>query len=124
MTIRSLPLAPAARPVDECVPSGRIVPLDEASAATLAHLFGVLADGVRLRLLSGLCEAEEPVCACDLVLPVDRSQPTVSHHLKVLSDAGLVRGDREGRWIHYRPTDLGYRLYDVVRAAESGWTRL
>jgi ArsR family transcriptional regulator len=42
------------------------------------------------------------VCACDLVEPVGRSQPTVSHHLKVLSEAGLVVGDKRGRWIWYR----------------------
>lgn len=123
MAIRSLPLTPTAPSVDECVASGRAIPLDDASATSLAQLFAVLADAVRLRLLSGLCEATEPVCACDLVVPVDRSQPTVSHHLKVLSDAGFVRGDRQGRWIHYQPTDLGSRMYDIVRAAgsEDAW---
>ena len=62
-----------------------------------------LADPARLRVLSLLASAEAgEVCACDLVEPVGRSQPTVSHHLKVLSEAGLIVGDKRGRWIWYR----------------------
>jgi ArsR family transcriptional regulator len=57
----------------------------------------------RLRILSLLASAEAgEVCACDLVGPVGRTQPTVSHHLKVLSEAGLIVGDKRGRWIWYR----------------------
>ena len=57
----------------------------------------------RLRILSLLGSAEAgEVCACDLVEPVGRAQPTVSHHLKVLSEAGLIVGDKRGRWIWYR----------------------
>ena len=77
-------------------------PLGEDDAAELAKTFAALADPVRLRLLSMLATAEGgEVCACDLVAPVDRSQPTVSHHLKVLSEAGLVTGDKRGRWVWY-----------------------
>ena len=62
----------------------------------------VLGDPVRLRLLSILAAAEGgAVCVCDLTGPVERSQPTVSHHLKVLGDAGLVTGERRGRWVWY-----------------------
>jgi ArsR family transcriptional regulator len=77
-------------------------PLSEADAVQLAHVFAALADPARLRLLSLLAASENgEVCACDLVAPLGRSQPTVSHHLKVLSEAGLVRSDKRGRWIWY-----------------------
>jgi len=88
---------------DECCPTIGEAPLSDADAAELAHGFAALADPARLRILSLLATAEAgEVCACDLVAPVGRAQPTVSHHLKVLSEAGLVVGDKRGRWIWYR----------------------
>ena len=88
---------------DECCPTIGEAPLSEADAAALARGFAALADPARLRVLSLLASAEAgEVCACDLVEPVGRSQPTVSHHLKVLSEAGLIVGDKRGRWIWYR----------------------
>ena len=76
--------------------------LEEADARTLARQFAALADPVRLRMLSLLATAEGgAVCACDLVEPVGKSQPTVSHHLKVLAEAGLVVGEKRGRNIWY-----------------------
>jgi ArsR family transcriptional regulator len=88
---------------DECCPTIGEAPLSEADAAVLARGFAALADPARLRVLSLLASAEAgEVCACDLVEPVGRSQPTVSHHLKVLSEAGLIVGDKRGRWIWYR----------------------
>jgi ArsR family transcriptional regulator, arsenate/arsenite/antimonite-responsive transcriptional repressor len=77
--------------------------LSEVEAADLAGAFKVLADPVRLRLLSLVANAEEgEVCVCDLVEPLGRSQPTISHHLSVLHDAGLVERDKRGRWVWYR----------------------
>jgi ArsR family transcriptional regulator, arsenate/arsenite/antimonite-responsive transcriptional repressor len=73
-------------------------PLSEADAADLAAAFAALADPVRLRLLSMIASAGE-VCSCDVVEPLGKSQPTVSHHTKVLADAGLIVGDRRGRWV-------------------------
>ena len=76
--------------------------LDSEAAATLAEAFKALGDPVRLRLLSLLATAAGgEVCACDLVAPVGRSQPTVSHHLKVLKEAGLVTATRRGANIWY-----------------------
>ena len=64
--------------------------------------FSALADPVRLRVLSILAAAPDgEVCVCDFVEPLGKSQPTVSHHLKVLSDAGLVKGERRGKWVWY-----------------------
>jgi ArsR family transcriptional regulator len=86
----------------ECCASVLAAPLDIADAAELAGGFSALADPVRLRVLSILAAAPEgEVCVCDFVEPLSKSQPTVSHHLKVLSDAGLVQGDRRGKWVWY-----------------------
>jgi ArsR family transcriptional regulator len=88
---------------DECCPTIREAPLSEADAGELARGFAALSDPARLRVLSLLASAPAgEVCACDLVAPVGRSQPTVSHHLKVLTEAGLIVGDKRGRWIWYR----------------------
>jgi ArsR family transcriptional regulator len=80
-----------------------VEPVDESTAADLAKGFHGLADPARVRLLSLI--AAQPageVCACELVEPLGKSQPTVSHHLKVLYEAGLVDRDRRGSWIWYR----------------------
>lgn len=77
--------------------------LTEVEADLAARQFKAIADPVRLRLLNLLATSPEgEIAACDLVAPVQRSQPTVSHHLKVLREAGLVDADRRGQWIYYR----------------------
>jgi ArsR family transcriptional regulator len=76
-------------------------PLTAGEASVLASGFAALADPGRLRLLSLIADRPE-VCACALVEPLGKSQPTVSHHLKVLTEAGLITGDKRGRWIWYR----------------------
>jgi ArsR family transcriptional regulator, arsenate/arsenite/antimonite-responsive transcriptional repressor len=86
-----------------CCPSVLDAPLDPDAAVELAAAFAALADPARLRLLSLI--AAQPtgeVCACDLVQPLGKSQPTVSHHLKVLYEAGLVDRERRGTWVWYR----------------------
>ncbi|MEE6272393.1 ArsR/SmtB family transcription factor [Georgenia wangjunii] len=75
-------------------------PLDAAESARLATVFKAVADPTRLRLLS-IIAAQDEACVCDLTSPVDLSQPTVSHHLKVLVDAGLVTRDKRGKWAYY-----------------------
>lgn len=77
--------------------------LTAEQAESMAHAFAALADPVRLRLLSLIAtSAAGEVCACDLVEPLGKSQPTVSHHLKVLREAGLVESDKRGIWMWYR----------------------
>jgi ArsR family transcriptional regulator len=83
-----------------CCPIDQQPPLDDDTAAELAHLYAALADPVRLRLLS-LIAATQEICSCDLVGPLAKSQPTVSHHTKILADAGLIRGEKRGRWVHW-----------------------
>jgi ArsR family transcriptional regulator, arsenate/arsenite/antimonite-responsive transcriptional repressor len=77
-------------------------PLGEADAEELAGAFKVLADPVRLRLLSFIAARDGETCACELVDVLDRSQPTISHHLAVLHDAGLLSREKRGRWVWYR----------------------
>ena len=88
---------------EECCPSVLNAPLDESQAAGLAKGFAALADPARLRVLSLIANAPAgEVCVCEFVGVLRKSQPTISHHVKVLSDAGLVEGDRRGKWVWYR----------------------
>jgi ArsR family transcriptional regulator, arsenate/arsenite/antimonite-responsive transcriptional repressor len=90
------------RSADQCCPSVLSAPLDADDAAELATGFSALADPVRLRVLSMLAASPAgEVCVCDFVAPLGRSQPTISHHLKILADAGLVQGERRGKWVWY-----------------------
>ena len=75
-------------------------PLAEHDAEELAAAFKVVADPVRLRLLSLIAAAGE-MCACDLVTPLGKSQPTISHHMSVLTDSGLVHREKRGKWAWY-----------------------
>ena len=94
--------SPGRLPVERpCCPPLLEAPLDEPAADDLARIFAALADPVRLRLLSLVADAGE-VCSCDLLTPLGKSQPTVSHHTKVLADAGLIAGERRGRWVWWR----------------------
>jgi ArsR family transcriptional regulator len=89
--------------------------LDEATATELAAVFKVLGDPARLRLLSMAAAAPTgEVCACDLVDPVGRAQPTVSHHLGLLVEAGLLQREKRGRWAWYR---LVPQRLEEIRAA-------
>ena len=86
--------------IDACCVPLLAAPLDDAAAEELARAFKALADPVRLRLLSLIAAAPEgTACSCDLEEPVGKSQPTVSHHLSVLADAGLVTKEKQGRWV-------------------------
>jgi ArsR family transcriptional regulator len=92
----------ATEKADQCCPSVLESPLDWSQAAQLAAGFTALADPVRLRVLSILAAAPNgEVCVCDLVEPLGKSQPTISHHMKILNEAGLVHGDRRGKWVWY-----------------------
>lgn len=78
-------------------------PLDECEAADLARVFKALGDPVRVRLLSLIASgARGEVCVCDLTPAFALSQPTISHHLKQLREAGLIDSERRGTWVHYR----------------------
>ena len=77
--------------------------IDHEEAVVQAARLAALADPTRLQIVSIIANSPSgEVCACDFVGPLAKSQPTISHHLKVLSTAGLVDGDKRGRWVWYR----------------------
>ncbi|MGW2716124.1 ArsR/SmtB family transcription factor [Streptomyces sp. NPDC001492] len=86
-----------------CCPGLASAPLDEDRAADLAKVFKALGDPVRLRLLSMIASRGEggEVCVCELTPAFDLSQPTISHHLKLLRQAGLIDCERRGTWVYY-----------------------
>ncbi len=110
MTTKRVPV-----PVDAsaCCASVLAEPLDEHDAGALAAGFAALADPVRLRLLSIVAEAGE-VCSCDLEAPLGRSQSTVSHHTRVLAEAGLLVGEKRGRWVWW---SVAPARLDALRSA-------
>lgn len=104
--------------MDCCVPLFDGV-LDMNEATRVAGRLAALADPVRLRIVSMLAAAPEgTACGCDLEAPLGIAQPTVSHHLRILRQAGLVAGERRGRWVHYRlvPERLE-EISDLLRPA-------
>lgn len=78
--------------------------MDEKSAA---RIFKALADENRVRILRRLQAGEK--CACDLLEDLHISQPTLSHHMKILCESGIVTGRKEGKWMHYSVSEAGFR---------------
>ena len=91
-----------------CAPLGA-ASLSDAEAAATARLFKALADPHRVRILNLLATSSDPVCVCEFTGPLGLSQPTVSHHLKKLVQAGLLEREQRGTWAYYslRPDALG-----------------
>src|SRR5690348_11945798 len=97
-----LDLTDVTRSAACCAPIGlKRIPAETASL--LAPAFKALGDPVRLRLMSMIASAAGgEICVCDLTEPFDLSGPTISHHLRVLREAGLIAGERRGTWVYYR----------------------
>ncbi|MDP9868741.1 ArsR family transcriptional regulator [Streptosporangium brasiliense] len=94
----------------ECSPPLTRQPLDAEQAAGVARVFKALGDPVRLRILSIVASrAGGEVCVCDITDAFELSQPTISHHLKVLKEVGLLTSERRASWVYYRlvPETLG-----------------
>ena len=88
--------------VVECCPSLLTAPLQAKDAYQIAGGFNALSDPVRLQILSMLAAAPGgEICVCNFVEPLGKTQGTISHHLKILAEAGLVQGDRRGKWVWY-----------------------
>lgn len=103
------------RPTTACCVPLLDAPITETEAQQMAQVFKALADPARLRLLSLIAaQSAGEACNCDLVEPVGLSQPTVSHHLKVLHDSGLLDRERRGQWVYYR---IRRDRLDMVRSA-------
>jgi ArsR family transcriptional regulator len=93
-------MSAVATPVECCAPLGAPT-LDDEQAAATAELFKALGDPARVRIVNLLATSAEPVCACELYEPLGLSQPTVSHHLKKLTDAGLLEREQRGKWAYF-----------------------
>ncbi len=102
---------------DGCCTSVLVGTLDDDAAADLAGAFAALSDPVRLKLFNLVATAGE-ACACDLLAPLGRSQPTVSHHARVLAEAGFIAGEKRGRWVWW--SIVGDRLAAVRTALGAG----
>lgn len=92
---------PSETDLARCAPLGAESLSDEQARAAAA-LFKALGDPARVRIINVLATSNAPVCACELEGPTGLSQPTVSHHMKRLVNAGLVRAERQGAWAFYR----------------------
>ncbi|HEX5142603.1 MAG TPA: metalloregulator ArsR/SmtB family transcription factor [Mycobacterium sp.] len=107
-------LAELAEAVGCCSPLAR-QPLSAGQAVELARLFKAMGDPVRLRLLSLIAShAGGEACVCDLSGVFELTGPTISHHLKVLREAGLISGERRGTWIYYRVHPEALRQLSAV----------
>ena len=93
--------SPQAVTTGSCCGSVLTAPLSQSDAEVLARGFAALADPVRLRLLSMIAATEE-ACSCELLQPLGKSQPTISHHTKALAEAGLIIGEKRGRWVYWK----------------------
>jgi ArsR family transcriptional regulator len=108
------------RPIACCAPlAGRA--LSDAEARATARLFRALGEPARVRLVNLLVDAGEPVCVCELIEPLGLAQATVSHHLKLLTDVGLLDREERGKWAYYSINAKAMaRLASLVDLSEGG----
>ena len=100
---------------ETCCPPIAEQTLSAPDAERAAHVFKALGHPARVTIVNLLARSTaDGVCVCDLTGPTGLSQPTVSHHLKLLREAGLIEGERRGTWVHYRL--LPEALTDIQRA--------
>jgi len=90
----------APTPATCCAPLAGPV-LSHGEAAATADLFKALGEPARVRLVNLLARSDEPVCICDVIEPLGLSQPTVSHHMRKLREAGLVEREQRGKWAYF-----------------------
>src|SRR5262249_12654347 len=121
-TARGLPMRTAAETAPEtaegpcCEPAVPVpAALGAAKTVTLAERLKALADPTRLRMLELLAGQPRPLCVCDITTQFDQRQPTISHHLRILREAGLVAYEKRGVWAYYWATEAGKRGVATVR---------
>jgi ArsR family transcriptional regulator len=103
--------------IDCCAPLGAPTHTHDDAEASAA-LLAALADPARVRIVNLVATSDDPVCACHLIEPLGLSQPTVSHHLKRLVDAGLLEREQRGKWAYFSLTpEAGTRLAGLVDLA-------
>jgi ArsR family transcriptional regulator len=114
-TSRSLPVRPMDPAEPCCEVSVALPTLDVRQTATLADRLKALADPTRLRMLDLLAQQSAPLCVCEITDQFAQQQPTISHHLRILREAGLITGEKRGTWAYYSATDAGKRSVSLVK---------
>jgi ArsR family transcriptional regulator len=110
----------APAPIACCAPLDTPT-LSHDEAAATATLFKALADPARVRIVNLLATSDEPVCVCNLIEPLGLSQATVSHHLKKLTDAGLLDREQRGKWAYFSIDDAAMaRLAALADLTQGG----
>lgn len=104
-------MAARAKPAGCCTPRA-VKPLTKRNLERVASVAKALADPNRIEMMRLLAQQEGPLCACDIVEHFDLSQPTVSHHLRILKEAGLLRSNRNGLWAFYEAAPDGVDLLE------------
>jgi ArsR family transcriptional regulator len=112
----SVATVPIRRKNDSCTVSIEAPSLQADEVETLAARFKVLGDSTRLEMLDLLAQQREPICVCDITPRFQLNQPTISHHLKALREAGLIDSEKHGLWSHYWITDHGRVAMTCVAA--------
>jgi ArsR family transcriptional regulator len=110
--LESLPLRRKNEPCCAAVASPS---LTAASTQRLATQLKAVADSTRLRMLDLLAQQREPLCVCDITPQFPQNQPTVSHHLRLLREAGLIDTEKRGIWSYYWATEAGRRVLTVIQ---------
>jgi ArsR family transcriptional regulator, arsenate/arsenite/antimonite-responsive transcriptional repressor len=95
-------------------------PLSDEEAEATARLFKALSDPARVRIVNLLATSDGPICVCELVEPLGLTQPTVSHHLKKLADAGLLVREQRGVWAYYSLDQEALEALGTLVAAKGG----
>jgi ArsR family transcriptional regulator len=89
--------------ISQCAPAPGIEPMARDKATDIASLLKAVADPTRLQILALIRQGENSqACTCDLTGPLNLSQPTISHHMKKLTEVGLLEAERKGTWVYYR----------------------
>lgn len=106
---------PVRRKNEPCCVPARAPCLSDTQVATLAERLKAVGDPTRLRMLDLLVQQDAPLCVCDITAQFQQNQPTVSHHLKLLRQAGLIDTEKRGIWSYYSATEAGRStLYTVI----------
>ncbi len=108
---RPLPMRRRAEP---CSTSAVAPSLGESATAVIADRLKALGDPTRLRMLDLLAQQPEPLCVCDITPRFPQNQPTISHHLRLLREAGLIETEKRGTWSYYWATELGRSSLSAV----------
>ena len=111
----TLPLLPVRHKNEPCCAPVAPPSLTEPQTASLADRLKAVGDATRLRMLDLLAQQGDPLCVCDLTPQFPQNQPTISHHLKILRDAGLIDTEKRGIWSYYWATDAGRSLLAAMK---------